>query len=61
MPRGDKTTIMKYLIPVPPLDQQHRIASTLDLFEAYITKMERLIELRQKQYEYYRDKLLTFE
>lgn len=48
-------------IPVPPLAQQHRIASTLDLFDTYIQKQERLIELRQKQYEYYRDKLLTFE
>lgn len=45
----------------PPLKQQNEIASTLDLFETYITKLERLIELRQKQYEYYRDKLLTFE
>lgn len=54
-------SLSKISIPVPPLDQQHRIASTLDLFETYITKMERLIELRQKQYEYYRDKLLTFE
>lgn len=51
----------KVLIPIPPLAQQHRIASTLDLFESYITKLERLIELRQKQYEYYRDKLLAFE
>lgn len=57
----DMTRFKKLLFPVPPLDQQHRIASTLDLFEAYITKMERLIELRQKQYEYYRDKLLAFE
>ena len=61
MPRGDKTAIMKYSIPIPPLADQQRIASTLDLFETYITKQERLIELRQKQYEYYRDKLLTFE
>lgn len=45
----------------PPLDLQHHIASTLDLFDTYITKLEKLINLRQKQYEYYRDKLLTFE
>ena len=48
------------LIPIPPLPVQRRIVDTLDTFEAYITKMERLIALRQKQYEYYRERLLTF-
>ena len=45
----------------PPLVQQHQIASILDTFETYISKLEKMIELRQKQYEYYREKLLTFE
>ena len=48
------------LIPIPPLPVQRRIVATLDTFETYITKMERLIALRQKQYEYYRERLLTF-
>ncbi len=47
-------------IPLPPLPVQRRIVATLDTFEAYITKLERLIALRQKQYEYYRERLLTF-
>ena len=51
-------------VPVPPLDEQARIASVLDKFNALtnsITKgLPREIELRQKQYEYYRDLLLSF-
>lgn len=45
----------------PPLVQRRQIASILDTFETYISKLEKMIELRQKQYEYYREKLLTFE
>lgn len=45
----------------PPLVQQRQIASILDTFETNISKLEKMIELRQKQYEYYREKLLTFE
>ena len=45
----------------PPLVQQRQIASILDTFETYISKLEKMIELRQKQYEYYREKLLKFE
>ena len=48
-------------IPVPPLSVQQEIVRTLDAFETYISKLEKLITLRQKQYEYYREKLLTFE
>ncbi len=45
----------------PPLSTQHSIVRTLDAFDSYITKLEKLIALREKQYEYYREKLLTFE
>lgn len=48
-------------IPIPPLSVQQEIVRTLDAFETYISKLEKLIALRQKQYEYYREKLLTFE
>lgn len=53
--------IKKYMIPIPSLEKQSSIVSTLDKFESYITKLEKMIELRQKQYEYYREQLLTFE
>src|SRR5690606_28237329 len=53
-----------YKIPVPPLEEQERIVSILDKFDTLTTSISeglpREIELRQKQYEYYRDKLLTF-
>ena len=51
----------KVYIPIQPEDKQRQIASILDTFETYISKLEKMIELRQKQYEYYREKLLTFE
>lgn len=49
------------MVPLPPLSKQREIARTLDIFEEYIQRLEKLISLRQKQYEYYREKLLTFE
>lgn len=51
----------KVYIPIQPLEKQEEIVSTLEKFETYISKLETLIALRQKQYEYYREKLLTFE
>lgn len=51
----------KVYIPIQPEEKQRQIASILDTFETYISKLEQMIELRQKQYEYYREKLLTFE
>ena len=54
-------SLSKISIPVPSLEKQRQIASILDTFETYISKLEQMIELRQKQYEYYREKLLTFE
>ena len=51
----------KVVFPIQPLDKQQEIVRTLDTFESYISKLEKLIALRQKQYEYYREKLLTFE
>ena len=51
-------------IPVPPLPEQRRIVSILDRFDALCNDLTSglpaEIEARQKQYEYYRDKLLTF-
>lgn len=54
------TELYNYLFPIPSLSKQSEIVSTLDKFESYITKLEKMIVLRQKQYEYYREKLLTF-
>ena len=48
-------------IPVPSIHEQSRIVSILDTFEASIANLEAQLKLREKQYEYYRNKLLTFE
>ena len=48
-------------IPLPSLQEQSRIVSILDEFEASIKNLEAQLEAREKQYEYYRNKLLTFE
>ena len=56
--------IAKAVITVPPLDVQNRIVNVLDNFEKICSDLNiglpAEIEARQKQYEYYRDKLLTF-
>lgn len=53
------------VIPVPPLEEQERIVSILDRFDKLCNDISEglpaEIEARQKQYEYYRDKLLTFK
>jgi len=54
----------KIRIPVPPLEEQTRIVAILDKFDTLTTSLSeglpREIELRQKQYEHYRDLLLSF-
>lgn len=51
-------------IPVPPLDVQRRIADVLDSFDALVNDLTSglpaEIAARRQQYEYYRDRLLTF-
>ncbi|EIW8489837.1 restriction endonuclease subunit S [Klebsiella pneumoniae] len=53
-----------YDVPIPPLAEQVRIVTILDKFDTLtnsITEgLPREIELRQKQYEYYRDMLFSF-
>ena len=56
--------VERVVVPVPPLDVQNRIVKVLDNFENICSDLNiglpAEIEARQKQYEYYRDKLLTF-
>ena len=60
MPRLPHEAIDNMVIPVPSLTVQQRIVDTLDTFESLLTNLKKERELRQKQYEYYREKLLTF-
>lgn len=53
--------IKNYSIPVPSLQEQQRIVSILDTFEASIQNLEAQLYQREKQYEFYRNILLSFE
>ena len=59
-----KTNFEKLEIPLPPLDEQERIVRILDslneLANGLSAGIPKEIELRQKQYEYWRDRLLEF-
>lgn len=51
-------------LPIPPLEEQYRIISILDKFDALVNDLSfglpAELEARRKQYEHYRDRLLTF-
>ena len=57
------TQSILYNIDVPYIDKdlQQSIVEKLDAFESLISSLKEEIALRQKQYEYYREKLLTFD
>ena len=51
----------KILIPIPPLSVQTEIVKILDALTALTSELTSELILRRKQYEYYRDKLLSEE
>lgn len=55
----DMDGFAKLPIPVPPLSEQRAIAEKLDTFEKLITNLKTERDLRQQQYEYYREKLIN--
>ena len=57
----DMDGLFKLSIPIPSLAIQQSIVEKLDAFESLIASLKEEIALRQKQYEYYREKLLTFD
>ena len=60
IPTLDNKVVESLQIPVPPLAVQQTIVEQLDKFTALIQNLENELALRQKQYEYYREKLLSF-
>ena len=65
MPRGDKSKIKEYEIPLPPIEVQEEIVRILDHFTNLAAelqaKLEAELQARKEQYEYYRNKLLAFD
>jgi len=61
VPHVHPSSIDNLSIPVPPLAVQQQIVDQLDAFESLINNLKTERNLRQKQYEYYREKLLTFK
>ncbi len=58
--RVKQDKILDYEIPNPPLPIQEEIVKILDTFTTLEAELEAELEARKKQYEYYRDELLTF-
>ena len=64
-PKLTQDNMNRITIPIPPLAEQQRIVDILDRFDKLTTDitagLPAEIEARRKQYEYYRDQLLTFK
>ena len=64
VPNINANEVKRIQIPIPPIEEQERIAGILDKFDTLVNSISeglpREIELRRKQYEYYREKLLSF-
>ena len=60
-PSLSQPILYKLELSLPPIQEQSRIVSVIDTFEASISNLEAQLKQREKQYEYYRNKLLTFE
>ena len=65
LPQISHSVTEDFIINLPSIDEQQKIVSILDKFDNItndiIDGIPAEIEARQKQYEYYRDKLLTFK
>ena len=61
MPQISLGVTEDFIIPVPPRPVQDEIVRILDKFTELEKELEKELELRRKQYEWYRDKLLTFD
>ena len=60
IPTLDAKVVADTLVPIPPFDKQNEVIKTLGTFENTIQNIKDEIRARQKQYEYYKDKILSF-
>ncbi len=61
VPHVHISSIEKFSIPLPPLEIQSAIADILDKFTALTAELEAELEGRKKQYDFYRNRLLSFD
>ena len=61
VPRLAKNAFAKIKIPIPPLSVQQEIVRILDKFTTLEAELEAELDCRKRQYEYYRNKLLSFD
>ena len=61
IPALAKSDLENLLIPIPPLSVQTEIVKILDALTALTSELTSELTLRRKQYEYYREKLLSFD
>ena len=61
IPRLARNVIEKMIIPLPPLPVQEEIVRILDAFTSHAAELQAELQARREQYEYYRNKLLSFE
>lgn len=61
IPTLDNKVLENIEIPLPPLSVQHRIVEILDKFTALEAELEAELDCRKRQYEYYRNQLLSFD
>lgn len=60
VPHVHGSSIAKFEIPIPPIEVQTEIVRILDHFNFLAAELQAELQARQEQYEYYRNKLLTF-
>lgn len=61
IPALSKKQIEQIEIPLPPLEVQNEIVRILDTFTSHAAELQAELQARKEQYEYYRNKLLTFD
>lgn len=61
VPRLSRRIVENFEIPLPPLEVQNEIVRILDAFTSHAAELQAELQARKEQYEYYRNKLLTFD
>ena len=61
VPNVPQSSLAKIEIPLPPIEVQNEIVRILDCFTQLEAELEAELDCRKRQYEFYRDQLLSFD